>query len=48
MAYILYFSFSISFTFGLWHHMLRHFYNEVMAVCAQLKSHDFYETKCAG
>ena len=48
MAFILCFYFSLSFTFRLWRHMLRHFHKEAMAVSEQFFSNDTYEIKCAG
>ena len=48
MAFILCFYFSLSFTFRLRRHMLRHFHKEAMAVSQQLLSNDTYDIECAG
>ena len=39
---------SVSLTSALWRHMLRHLYNEVMAISSQFQSKRSYENKCAG
>ena len=48
MASISLFLFIAYFKPMLWRHILRNFYNEILAVTTQFESKNSYEIKCAG